>query len=211
MDVGSRRNLALTLRRSVLEWVTSTCLDDHDRLRIPPVPPPQSSGTEKKESGAHRHSQPSRRLGKPSSTSLPSLHPSDARTVRNSSPTPSDLNCQSSANYLAMSSRTRGTVTNAIMTPASGFSPTSIAATRTRLTVSASNSMDFRMLPLAVSPSCAQGEYLRLSFRIGLLPSYRHRPIWRHACDVKQEHRHAKLPHCRGNVLKSTVKTFENF
>ena len=45
----------------------------------------------KKESGDHRHNRACRPSGKPSSTSSPGLHPGDARTVRNSSPTPSDL------------------------------------------------------------------------------------------------------------------------
>ena len=36
------------LRRQILDGVTSTCLDDDDRLRLPSIPPPQSSGTEKK-------------------------------------------------------------------------------------------------------------------------------------------------------------------
>ena len=59
--------------------------------------------------GLHRHALmtmiayaflQSRRLrpsGKPSLTSSHGLHPGDVRTVRNSSPTPSNLKCQSSA------------------------------------------------------------------------------------------------------------------
>ena len=39
------------LRRSILDWPTPTRLDDHDRLRLPPIPPPQSGGAEKKELG----------------------------------------------------------------------------------------------------------------------------------------------------------------
>src|SRR5664279_5379005 len=85
------------LRRSILDRVTPARLDDHDRLRLPPIPPPQSRGTEKKESGDRRHNQACRPSGKPSSTSLLGLHPGNAPTVRNSSPTPSNLICQSSA------------------------------------------------------------------------------------------------------------------
>jgi hypothetical protein len=65
---------------------------------FPPIPPPQSSGTEKKESGDRRHNRACRPSGKPSSTSSHGLHPGDAPTVRNSSPTPSKPNCQRSAN-----------------------------------------------------------------------------------------------------------------
>ena len=39
------------LRRQILDWVTPTRLDDHDRLRLPPIPPPQSSGTDKERWG----------------------------------------------------------------------------------------------------------------------------------------------------------------
>ena len=81
----------------ILDRVTPTRLDDHDRLRLPPIPPPQSSGTEKKESGDHRHNRACRPSGKPSSTSSHGLHPGDARTVRNSSPTHANQICQSSA------------------------------------------------------------------------------------------------------------------
>ena len=81
----------------ILDGITPTRLDDDDRLRLPPIPPPQSSGTEKKESEDRRHNQACRPSGKPSSTSSHGLHPGDALTVRNSSPTPSNLNCQSSA------------------------------------------------------------------------------------------------------------------
>jgi hypothetical protein len=35
--------------------------------------------------------------GKPSSTASRGLHPDDARTVKNSTPTPANLNCQSGA------------------------------------------------------------------------------------------------------------------
>ena len=85
----------------ILDRVTPTRLDDHDRLRLPPIPPPQSSGTEKKESGDRRHNRACRPSGKPSSTSSHGLHPGDAPTVRNSSPTPPNLNCQSSARSLS--------------------------------------------------------------------------------------------------------------
>jgi len=43
------------LRRQILDRITPTCLDDDDRLRLPPVPPPQGSGTEKKRVGGRRH------------------------------------------------------------------------------------------------------------------------------------------------------------
>src|SRR6267154_1627957 len=77
--------------------ITPTCLNDDDRLRLPSIPPPHRSGTEKKESQAHRHNRACPPSGKPSSTSSHGLHPGDARTVRNSSPTKASLICQSSA------------------------------------------------------------------------------------------------------------------
>ena len=40
-----------SLRGQILDRATPTRLDDHDRLRLPPIPPPQSSGTEKKVGG----------------------------------------------------------------------------------------------------------------------------------------------------------------
>ena len=39
------------LRRQILDRITPTCLDVDDSLRLPPVPPPQASGTEKKNRG----------------------------------------------------------------------------------------------------------------------------------------------------------------
>ena len=51
----------------------------------------------KKKSGDRRHNRACRPSGKPSSTSSHGLHPGDAPTARNSSPTPSKPNCQSSA------------------------------------------------------------------------------------------------------------------
>ena len=86
-----------SLRRSILDRVTPTRFDDHDRLRLPPIPPHQSSGTERKESGDRRHNRACRPSGKPSSTCSHGLHPGDAPTARNSSPTSSKPNCQSSA------------------------------------------------------------------------------------------------------------------
>src|SRR3546814_13570747 len=44
-----------SFRRPLLGWITSTCIDDNDRIRFPSSPPSQSSGAEKKESGGRRH------------------------------------------------------------------------------------------------------------------------------------------------------------
>src|SRR3546814_3062511 len=38
-----------SFRRPLLGWITSTCIDDNDRIRFPSSPPSQSSGAEKKE------------------------------------------------------------------------------------------------------------------------------------------------------------------
>lgn len=71
-------------------------LDDHDRLRLSPSPPPQSCGTEK-ESAVHRHNRACQRLDKPFLTSSCGRHPADVRTVRSCWHTPGNLNCQNSA------------------------------------------------------------------------------------------------------------------
>ena len=60
----------------------------------------------KKESGDRRHNQACRQSGKQSSTSSHGLHPGDAPTVRNSSPTPPNINCQSSASVSNRTLRT---------------------------------------------------------------------------------------------------------
>ena len=82
-----------------MDRVTSTLPDGDDRLRFPPVSPPQSSGTEKKESEDHRHSRPCRPSGKPFLTSSHGHRQGDALTATKSSLSPSRTICQSSANH----------------------------------------------------------------------------------------------------------------
>src|SRR5882757_2432000 len=77
--------------------ITPTCLDDDDRLRFSSIPPPHRSGTEKKESQAHRHNRACRPLDKPSSTSSCGPHHYDACTVRCCSQAALSQICQSSA------------------------------------------------------------------------------------------------------------------
>src|SRR5271168_4581608 len=95
------------LRRQILDGVTPTCLDDDDRLRLPPIPPPQSSGTEKKESQDRHHSRACLPSGKPSSTSSCNLHPCDALIVKCSSLKPLNPKCQSSASGATQSDAPR--------------------------------------------------------------------------------------------------------
>src|ERR1019366_7104075 len=64
---------------------------------LPPIPPPQSSGTEKKESQDRRHNQACRPSGKRSSTSSHDLHPDAVLTVTCSFQISPSLKCQSSA------------------------------------------------------------------------------------------------------------------
>lgn len=78
-------------------WITSTRIDDNDRLRIPAIPPPQSSGAEKKESGDRHLSRACQPLGKPFSILSYSRSLYAALTVSTSSPTPCRIKCQSSA------------------------------------------------------------------------------------------------------------------
>ncbi len=80
-----------------MDRVAPTLPDGDDRLCFPPVPPPPSSGTEKKESGDHRHSRRCRPSGKPSLISSHAHHPADAPTAIKSSPRLVRKICQSSA------------------------------------------------------------------------------------------------------------------
>src|SRR3546814_20095321 len=51
---SSRKNLASIISKAAPGLITSTCIDDNDRIRFPSSPPSQSSGAEKKESGGRR-------------------------------------------------------------------------------------------------------------------------------------------------------------
>src|SRR5450755_4084503 len=84
----------------MLDGITSTRVDDDDRLRFPPIPPPQSSGTEKNESQDRHHNQACRPSGKRSSTSSHDLHPDNVLTVTCSLQISPSLKCQSSASSL---------------------------------------------------------------------------------------------------------------
>src|ERR1700677_3451967 len=94
------------LRRQILDRTTPARLDDHDRLRLPPVPPPQGRGTEKKESGARRHNRACRPSGKPSLTSSCALRAGDVPTAPNSSTKLPRPICQSSASRGTQITRT---------------------------------------------------------------------------------------------------------
>ena len=78
--------------RKILDRITSPRLDDDDRLRVPAISPPHSSGAEKKESGDRHHSQACQPSGKLSSTSLQGLHRRGARTVKGFLPNPAEQN-----------------------------------------------------------------------------------------------------------------------
>src|SRR5260370_14958571 len=80
-----------------MDGITSTCGDADDRLRLPQIPPPQSRGTEKKESQGRHHNQAFRPSGKRSSTSSHDLHPDNVLTVTGSLQISPSLKCQSSA------------------------------------------------------------------------------------------------------------------
>src|SRR5260370_26979921 len=83
-----------------MDGITSTCGDADDRLRLPQIPPPQSRGTEKKESQGRHHNQACRPSGKRSSTSSHDLHPDNVLTVTGSLQLSPSLKCQSSARCL---------------------------------------------------------------------------------------------------------------
>jgi hypothetical protein len=76
-----------------LDGITSTRADDDDRLRLPPIPSPQSSGAEKKESQDRHHNQACRPSGKRSSISSHDLHPDNVLTVTGSLRISPSLKC----------------------------------------------------------------------------------------------------------------------
>src|SRR5258708_5418124 len=82
-----RRTGARSLRRTILARP-----HDHDRLRIPPAPPSRTSGTEKKESTAHRLSRACQPYATPSSNSSFDHGRSDARTAKDQSPRRNGVN-----------------------------------------------------------------------------------------------------------------------
>src|SRR6187397_635436 len=79
--------------KNTLDGITSTRADDDDRLRLPPIPSPQSSGTEKKESQDRHHNQACRPSGKRSSISSHDLHPDNVLTVTGSLRISPSLKC----------------------------------------------------------------------------------------------------------------------
>jgi hypothetical protein len=70
-----------SLRRPVLDRLASICLDDNDRLCLSPIPPPQSSGTEKKGSAGRRRNRACQPSDRPSLTSSRGHHQHDVPTA----------------------------------------------------------------------------------------------------------------------------------
>src|SRR5258706_3838445 len=87
-----RGTRAWSLRGTILARPASSCAHDHDRLRIPPVSPSRTSGTEKKESTVHRLNRACRPCAKPSSISSFNHDLSDARTAEDKSPKRNGMN-----------------------------------------------------------------------------------------------------------------------
>src|SRR5512139_4224374 len=87
-----RRAGARSLRGTILARPPPSCAHDHDRLRIPPAPPSRTSGTEKKESTAHRLSRACQPYATPSSNSSFDHGRSDARTAKDKSPRRNGVN-----------------------------------------------------------------------------------------------------------------------
>src|SRR6266404_2105229 len=83
---------ARSLRGTILARPASSCAHDHDRLRIPPVSPSRTSGTEKKESTVRRLNRACRPCAKPSSISSFNHELSDARTAEDKSPKRNGMN-----------------------------------------------------------------------------------------------------------------------
>jgi DDE superfamily endonuclease len=69
------------LRRPLLAWPPSSCVDDDDRLRVPANPRPRRSERGKKESPKDPRSRRCRRSAEPCSQSSPARRPIDAHTA----------------------------------------------------------------------------------------------------------------------------------
>src|SRR4029077_18736335 len=82
---AERGTRARSLRGAILARAPSSCPHDHDRLRIPPTPSSRTSGTEKKESTAHRLNRASRPCATPSSNSSFDHDLSDVPTAEDKS------------------------------------------------------------------------------------------------------------------------------
>lgn len=80
-----------------MDRTTPTRADIDDRLPLPPISPPEGSGTEKKESGDHRHNPACQRSGRQSLSSSRDRHLCTARTATSLSASPQHRNCQSTA------------------------------------------------------------------------------------------------------------------
>lgn len=79
-SAAQRRTRPRSLRRPVMEGPASPRAAVHDRLRLPPVTPPQPSQRRKKESAVRHRSQVCRRSGKPSLTVSPG-HPTGHASI----------------------------------------------------------------------------------------------------------------------------------
>src|SRR6476659_6622897 len=76
---------ARPLRRAILARTSQPCAHDNARLRLPPIPSPQTSEAGKKESTDRRLDQACRPSVTPSWRSSPDRHRSDAHTAENGS------------------------------------------------------------------------------------------------------------------------------
>src|SRR6202008_2644342 len=77
------RTRSRSLRRPILAGSASSCAHDDDRIRLPPVSPPQNSEAGKKESTGRRPNQPYQPCVTPSSNSSLDHRRNDARTAGN--------------------------------------------------------------------------------------------------------------------------------
>src|SRR6516164_9311596 len=75
------RTRSRSLRGSILARPASSCVNDDDRLRLPPASPARNRKTGKKESTGHRLNRPYPPCVRPSSNSSPGRN--DARTAEN--------------------------------------------------------------------------------------------------------------------------------
>src|SRR5215510_926842 len=78
-----RRTRSRSLRGPILAGPASSCTDDDDRLRFPPISPPQNRKAGKKESTGHRQSRRCQPCVRRFSNSSLAHRRSDARTAKN--------------------------------------------------------------------------------------------------------------------------------
>src|SRR5262245_51363307 len=103
-----RRTRSRSLRGPILAGPASSCTDDDDRLRFPPISPPQNRKAGKKESTGHRQSRRCQPCVRRFSNSSLAHRRSDARTAKNGLATSSGVSKSAKVGLAAPDESLRG-------------------------------------------------------------------------------------------------------